>query len=73
MFDSHPFPPKRHAGLMPDRILTTHVGSLPRPDALIPKLQAQDAGDSLDPSDLKQSIATAVNDVVSDQLRAGVE
>jgi len=59
--------------LMPDRILSTHVGSLPRPDALIPLLQAQDAGKLSNPSELRQTITTAVNDAVQDQLRAGVD
>ena len=31
-----------------ERILTTHVGSLARPDALVPLLKAQDLGQPYD-------------------------
>ncbi len=58
---------------MPDRILTTHVGSLPRPDTLIPLLQAQDAGKPVNRAELSSAIVKAVNDAVHDQLRAGVD
>jgi 5-methyltetrahydropteroyltriglutamate--homocysteine methyltransferase len=55
-----------------DRILTTHVGSLPRPDDIIPMLQARDAGQPHDEQELAARITTAVNHVVRKQAGDGV-
>jgi 5-methyltetrahydropteroyltriglutamate--homocysteine methyltransferase len=55
-----------------DRILTTHVGSLPRPDDLIPLLQAKDAGREYDEGALNARVAQAVDEVVERQAEAGV-
>ena len=49
------------------RILTTHAGSLPRPDALI-EAWAKASGSSVDPL-----LRTSVADVVSSQVKAGVD
>jgi len=51
-----------------DRILTTHVGSLPRPVELI-DLYRQKAG----PEALGPVLASAVKDVVSQQVQAGID
>ena len=56
-----------------DRILTTHVGSLPRPDDIIPMLQARDAGQPHDERALAGRITTAVNEVVRKQAEVGVD
>jgi 5-methyltetrahydropteroyltriglutamate--homocysteine methyltransferase len=57
----------------PDRILTTHVGSLPRPPELIRLLMAQDNGEAFDPAELSASIRDAVASVVRQQREAGVD
>jgi 5-methyltetrahydropteroyltriglutamate--homocysteine methyltransferase len=56
-----------------ERILTTHTGSLPRPDALMRNLQRRDRGE-LDPADgaLHAQVADAVAQIVHSQERAGV-
>lgn len=53
------------------RILTTHVGSLPRPDDLIPLLHAKDAGEPYDEPALDARVARAVNEVVRKQAELG--
>ena len=55
------------------RILTTHVGSLPRPTALRDLLVRQDRGDSVDASELAREAEAAVRHVVVRQLEAGVD
>ncbi|MEI9963956.1 MAG: hypothetical protein WDM92_03900 [Caulobacteraceae bacterium] len=54
-----------------DRILTTHVGSLPRSQAVTDVLFARDAGAPL--SEGEATIAEAVRDVVRRQVEAGVD
>jgi len=56
-----------------DRILTTHVGSLPRPPRLI-ELNAQRAsGGEVDEDAYDEALAQAVGDVVARQREAGVD
>src|SRR5262245_60439701 len=55
-----------------ERILTTHVGSLPRPDDLIPLLQARDAGQSYDQVALDARVARAVDEVTRKQADLGL-
>ena len=55
------------------RILTTHTGSLPRPDDLIPVLQAKDSGERYDPAALARRVTGAVGDVVRRQAGLGVD
>ena len=43
-----------------DRILTTHVGSLARPDSLIPILRAKERGQPYDPGDFARLAQQAV-------------
>ena len=47
-----------------DRILTTHVGSLPRPDALADLLVARENGESVDDNVFEDAVETAVRDKV---------
>ena len=47
------------------RILTTHVGSLPRDAALSDLLIRQERGEAIDPAALDLAIARAVEGVVS--------
>ena len=56
-----------------DRILTTHVGSLPRPDDLIPLLQVRDAGQPYDEVALGARVARAVDEVARKQAELGVD
>jgi 5-methyltetrahydropteroyltriglutamate--homocysteine methyltransferase len=56
-----------------DRILTTHVGSLPRPDELRSLLVAKDEGDPYDSARLEALVQGAVHDVVRQQRRAGLD
>ena len=56
-----------------ERILTTHVGSLPRPDDLIPLLQARDAGQPSDQAALDARVARAVDEVARKQAELGVD
>jgi 5-methyltetrahydropteroyltriglutamate--homocysteine methyltransferase len=56
-----------------DRILTTHVGSLPRPDDLIPLLQARDAGQAYDEVALNARVARAVDEVARKQADLGID
>jgi 5-methyltetrahydropteroyltriglutamate--homocysteine methyltransferase len=55
------------------RILTTHVGSLPRPPALRDLLVAQDRGEIVDGAALARQAEAAVRHVVRKQLEAGID
>jgi 5-methyltetrahydropteroyltriglutamate--homocysteine methyltransferase len=55
-----------------DRILTTHTGSLPRPDGLIQLMWAKADGTPVDEEVLASRIAQAVQEVVDRQVDAGV-
>ena len=56
-----------------DRILTTHVGSLPRPDDLIQIMFAKEEGNPVDRDALADRVKSAVNEVVSNQIEAGID
>jgi 5-methyltetrahydropteroyltriglutamate--homocysteine methyltransferase len=56
-----------------DRILTTHVGSLSRPDALVSILTARDRGQPFDREAYSRLVREAVADVVRRQTDAGVD
>jgi len=55
------------------RILTTHTGSLPRPAALVALMQSAERGEAVDPAALEQAVAASVNDVVAQQIAAGLD
>lgn len=55
------------------RILTTHVGSLPRPKAVADVLFARDNGALEDPDAAATTIAEAVKEVVQRQLDVGID
>ncbi len=59
--------------LSTDRILTTHVGSLPRPDALLDLLELEDRGETADRALLERRTAEAVGDIVARQVEAGID
>tara|TARA_B100001013_G_scaffold201864_1_gene122298 strand:- start:1284 stop:2441 length:1158 start_codon:yes stop_codon:yes gene_type:complete len=59
--------------LSTDRILTTHVGSLPRPEKLVKMLGKEDRGEQVDPAILQATISEAVTKIVVEQVRAGID
>ena len=59
--------------LSTDRILTTHVGSLPRPSDVVDLLFAQDRGEAYDQAELDATIARGVAEIVTKQVAAGVD
>jgi 5-methyltetrahydropteroyltriglutamate--homocysteine methyltransferase len=56
-----------------ERILTTHTGSLPRPDELTTDLEALDTGTLPDPAGFETRVRRAVAEVVRAQVDAGVD
>jgi 5-methyltetrahydropteroyltriglutamate--homocysteine methyltransferase len=55
------------------RILTTHVGSLPRPQDVVDQVWAEDKGEDLDRAEYERVIGSAVKQRVQDQVDAGVD
>ena len=58
---------------MADRILTTHAGSLPRPDELADMIWARMDGEPVDEGELTAKIDAAVDEVVGKQREAGID
>src|SRR5688572_3754574 len=56
-----------------DRILTTHTGSLARPDDLLEMIQARTAGQPYDAEAFKARTKTAVAEVVREQVENGID
>lgn len=56
-----------------DRILTTHVGSLIRPDSVVEYLRAKQAGKPVDEAAHKATLAKEVAEVVRQQKDAGID
>lgn len=56
-----------------ERILTTHVGSMPRPQNVCDQLFAQDKGEDYDPEAFDRVMRDAVQDVAHQQKAAGVD
>jgi 5-methyltetrahydropteroyltriglutamate--homocysteine methyltransferase len=56
-----------------DRFLTTHTGSLPRPDDLIRMMYAKEEGVPVDAGALAERVRAAVAEVVKKQATAGVD
>lgn len=59
--------------LSTDRILTTHVGSLPRPEALAFMLSDQESGKPVDLVALEAATRQALVDIVKRQSSAGID
>ncbi|MDH3578984.1 MAG: cobalamin-independent methionine synthase II family protein [Gammaproteobacteria bacterium] len=55
-----------------NRILTTHTGSLPRPEDLIQIMWAKGDGIPVDEKALEERVAAAVDEIVGKQVAAGV-
>jgi 5-methyltetrahydropteroyltriglutamate--homocysteine methyltransferase len=58
---------------MTDRILTTHVGSLPRSKAVTDLVFAAERGDVIEQAHFDDVIGAAVAEAVADQVKAGVD
>lgn len=56
-----------------DRILTTHVGSLPRPADLLDMLEAKERGEAVEADALAARVAKAIDDIVAAQCAAGID
>ena len=59
--------------LSTDRILTTHVGSLPRPDSLFEMMLAKMDGKAVDEKAYAERVRRAVEDSVKQQVGAGLD
>src|SRR5208282_5982071 len=58
---------------MANRILTTHVGSLPRPPKLLEFSQKRTLGETFDEAAFEKELNSAVADVVRHQKEVGVD
>src|SRR5712691_5052358 len=56
-----------------NQILTSHVGSLPRPDELIAANRARETGEVIDDRDFQQTLAAAVIEAVRHQHELGID
>ena len=56
-----------------ERILTTHVGSLPRPPDLLEMIQAKERHGAFDAAAFARRVEAAVNEVVRKQADAGID
>ena len=53
-----------------ERILTTHTGSLPRPEGLAQLMIAKEQGKTIDVKELADNVHTAVAEVIKHQVDA---
>ncbi len=56
-----------------DRILTTHVGSLPRTDTVLGLLEARENRTTFDPAKFDREMRQAVSDIVQRQVETGID
>ena len=56
-----------------DRILTTHTGSLPRPQSLLDLLKAKDDGRLDAAAGFEKALRAATVDIVAKQISAGID
>jgi len=56
-----------------DRIQTTHIGSLPRPHALLDLMKAKFTGQPFDENKFEALLTQSVNDVVRKQAASGID
>jgi len=56
-----------------DGFLTTHVGSLPRPESLVGFMIAEDKGEAFDEAVFEAALTAAVDDVVARQKSLGID
>ena len=53
--------------------LTTHVGSLPRPESLVRFMIAEDQGEAFDEAVFEAALTAAVDDVIARQKSLGID
>lgn len=56
-----------------DQILTTHIGSLPRPPELLELIERQEAGEDVDQDTIEEAIERATEDVIRHQQDIGLD
>jgi 5-methyltetrahydropteroyltriglutamate--homocysteine methyltransferase len=56
-----------------EKILTTHTGSLPRPEALLAMLKDKEAGQLRDRAAFDAAVKAAVGDIVKKQIEVGID
>ena len=56
-----------------DRILTTHVGSLPRPERLLDLMTTKDRGGDVADAVLDDAVVAAVNERMGNQVEVGID
>ena len=56
-----------------DRILTTHVGSLPRSETITDLLIRREAGEKIDPKKMSDELDRSVAEVVAKQAESGID
>src|SRR5689334_21276345 len=56
-----------------ERILTTHAGSLARPDDLLAMVQAKLLGETVDSAAFSARVTSAVSEIVRQQVEAGID
>lgn len=56
-----------------ERILTSHAGSLPRPDDVRALLAAKHAGEAYDTAEFEKRVSAAVSSVVRKQIECGID
>ncbi|MGH7095573.1 MAG: cobalamin-independent methionine synthase II family protein [Stellaceae bacterium] len=59
--------------LSSERILTTHVGSLPRPRAMLDLIAAREAGEAVDEAAFEAQSAAAAEAIVAQQVACGID
>jgi 5-methyltetrahydropteroyltriglutamate--homocysteine methyltransferase len=64
---------RHHADMTADRILTTHVGSLPRSAEVVTLLAKRDQGEPYDLQEFRRTLALAVDGVVARQVAIGID
>jgi len=63
----------QHVNKSANRILTTHVGSLPRPDDLLSLIESREKGEAIDEAAYQNRVTRAISDVVKKQAESGVD
>ncbi len=56
-----------------ERILTTHTGSLPRPDGLLPLIEQKESGALKDAKNFDAAVKAATTAIVRKQIECGVD
>src|SRR5262245_65896235 len=71
--DASPPTPERRMKTSKDRIITTHTGSLPRPQPLVDLVLAREQGRAIDAAAFEAETGKAVDEIVAQQVAAGID